>query len=81
MYMGNKHGYEVGGYWKPSGRDKGIIKAVKCDGVNVEATVEFKNKVEILNELSYQKVVEKVRTLITGDYYGNEVEKIRDALK
>ena len=81
MYTGNKEGYEVGGYWKPSGRDKGIIKAVKCDGVNVEATVEFKNRVEVLNELNYQMVIERVRILITSDYYGNVVEKIENELK
>lgn len=81
MYTGNKQGYEVGDYWETSDRDKGIIKAVKCDGVNVEATVEFKNRVEVLNELNYQMVIERVKTLITGDYYGNVVEKIENALR
>ena len=81
MYTGNKQGYEVGGYWKTSGRDKGIIKAVKCDGVNVEATVEFKNRVETLNELNYKEVTERVKTLITGDYNGKVVEKINNALR
>ena len=81
MYTGNKQGYEVGGYWKTSGRDKGIIKAVKCDGVNVEAAVEFKNRVETLNELNYKEVTERVKTLITGDYNGKVVEKINNALR